>query len=341
MEDIVNYLYGLLYVIAIYIFNYILMNSDFFSINIFIMSLYISLVSISIFMMYRHYSEVRAICYSSLTKVRFFSTIKIIALACVSSVTAIFYCVNISLYSCNVVDDWRVAACLPIILFVSTMVCHKFYKEWGKRSKAIQKSIISIACISALIVSCISVSNFYKINESFSEKEKSLNEAIRDLGFSSILSNVIPFYGIYSGIKVYKRYSDLEDGKRKYNPYYTTFGDVSTAACTLPKKSSFIIFIKRIVVFFDVFFNWLANYLGGFGLCIMFIQEFLGEFSLASIYCIQLMLWCVPFGSVHKKYCEVYGKDPVSIKKFYVSNIKVFVLIYFFVFSVLNITLGS
>ena len=213
------------------------MNSDFFSINIFIMSLYISLVSISIFMMYRHYSEVRAICYSSLTKVNFFSTIKIIALACVSSVTAIFYCVNISLYSCNVVDDWRVAACLPIILFVSTMVCHKFYKEWGKRSKAIQKSIISIACISALIVSCISVSNFYKINESFSEKEKSLNEAIRDLGFSSILSNVIPFYGIYSGIKVYKRYSDLEDGKRKYNPYYTTFGDVR--ACL--ETSAFIV----------------------------------------------------------------------------------------------------
>ena len=337
-----NYLYGLLYVIAVYIFNYILMNSDFFSINIFIMSLYISLVSISIFMMYRHYSEVRAICYSSLTKVRFFSTIKIIALACLSSVTAIFYCVNISLYSCNVVDDWRVAACLPIILFVSTMVCHKFYKEWGKRSKAIQKSIISIACISALIVSCISVSNFYKINEYVSEREKELFYEIRgDLLFSSILSNIIPFYGIYSDIKIYKRYSDLEDDKRKYNPYYTTFGDVTNAACTIPKKSSFIIFSKRIVVFFDVFFNWLANYLGGFGLCILFVQEFSGEFSLASIYCMQLMLWCVPFGSVHKKYCEVYGKDPVSIKKFYVSNINVFVFIYFFVFSILNITLFS
>ena len=76
-------------------------------------------------------------------------------------------------------------------------------------------------------------------------------------------------------------------------------------------------------------------------MCILFVQEFSGEFSLASIYCMQLMLWCVPFGSVHKKYCEVYGKDPVSIKKFYVSNINVFVFIYFFVFSILNITLFS
>lgn len=243
------------------------------------MSLCVSLVSISIFMMGRHYAEVNAICYSSLVNVRFFGTIKIVVLACISGFTAILYCVNISLHSCNVVNDLRVAAILPVVLFISTVACHKFYKEWGRLSKSIQKSIVVMACISALLVSCISVSNFYKINEYLSKKEAvALNETSKDLLFNSVFSGIIPFYGVYSNVKIYNRYSDLNDERRKYNPYYTTLGDLTKAASAIPEKASFIEFSKKIVIFFDVLFNWLANILGKFGLFILFFQEFSGEF---------------------------------------------------------------
>lgn len=335
-------LYGFIYGVLIYLFNCFVLSGYFFLANTFMMALYISFVAISIFVMSRHYSEVRSICYASLVNVKFFSGIKLIVLACISSFTAILYCVNVSLQSCNIIRDWRIAAILPIILLVSIAVCNRFYKEWGRLSKSIQKSIVVMACISALIVSSISVYNFHKINEYFSKMEAvAHSETSKDLFFSSLLSNIIPLYGVYSDVKIYNRYSDLDEKQRKYNPYYTTLGDLVKAASAIPEKASSIAFTARIMVFFDVFFNWLANILGKFGLFILFFQEFSGEFFLASIYCMQLMLWQVPFGSVHEKYCEVYGKDPVPVEKLYKSNVKFFVFIYIFVFYVLNITLFS
>lgn len=258
--------------------------------------------------------------------------------AVASIIASILYCVNVSLYSCNIISDWRLSILIPVVLFVSIKICNKFYSEWAKLSQVILKSIMIVSCISALLASCIAVIDFNRLNKHIHKMDaKFLKEQIIEEMNVSVLSNVIPLYGVYSYKERINQYFDFEKEKHRYNPYYTTFGDVTDAACAVVEEASFIVFIKKIVTVPDVFFNWLANIWGVGGQVILFVQEFLGEFFMASIYSMQLMLCYVPFGTIHDIYCRSYGEESVSLKKFYVSNVMFFAIIYIITFIILHI----